>query len=320
MKSFYPLFILALAIFFSAGCGKGVGTVDDQQNQAKAIPDNGGESLVENPGKAPSAAGDRASLTEEEEGEDDPFKGLLGGVNDLLKGAGEIGQEIFGLSVAERRKVGKLMHEQVIEEHDTVEDSKQLVRIKKLAEPFMKKVKGLDLAWEFRILKSDTINAFSHVGGYIYFNTALLDAIESDAELQFIIGHEVGHVLLKHCAQQVAFSLRAREIGTELGGELGGTLAGQVTRAAYATLSKAYDEDQEFASDKWSYETMKEAGHSRQACLAGVLWLQKREAAKKKTGEGETPGNNSEIIKAIENHFRTHPPADERLARLKKLD
>jgi len=220
----------------------------------------------------------------------------------------------------ERKKVGELVHEHVTEEHDIAKDQKQLDRIQGLAKPFLKKVKDLDLAWKFTVLESDTVNAFSHVGGYIYFNTALLDAIESDEELQFIIGHEVGHVLLKHCAQKVAFSMRAREIGAELGGDLGGALAEQITQAAYGTISVAYNEDQEFASDKWSYETLREAGHPKQSCLAGVLWLVKQEEENRKTRVDEDPDNDNEIIKAIDNHFRTHPAADQRLTRLKNLD
>jgi len=311
--SLFPIVVACLSL----GCGKVSGTAAAQKEQSAKPTDSSGEKQTAKV-QAPLNEGHENPASLSDEGKDDPLKSLLGGINDLLGVAGELGQEILGLSVAERKKVGKLMHERVTKEHDVVSNSKQLVRIKKLAQPFLKKIRDVDLEWKFTVLKSDAVNAFSHVGGYFYFNTGLLNVIESDAELQFIIGHEIGHVVLKQCAQSVAFSLRAKQIGTELGGDLGGELAGQVTAVTYGTLSKAYSEKQEFDADKWSYETLRKAGHSKEVCLAGVRGLLKRE--KKRGTKKNDSGIDDQITRAIDNHFRTHPPAEQRLARLKKMD
>lgn len=48
--------------------------------------------------------------------------------------------------------------------------------------------------YEVIVVEAQTPNAFKTVGNYIYITTALIESIESDAALAFIIGHEIGHV------------------------------------------------------------------------------------------------------------------------------
>ena len=62
--------------------------------------------------------------------------------------------------------------------------------------PFKAILSRKDLALKFSIIEADEVNAFSHVGGYIYFNTGLLEIISTDAELQFVVGHEIAHLEL----------------------------------------------------------------------------------------------------------------------------
>ena len=60
------------------------------------------------------------------------------------------------------------------------------------------------------IIASDEVNAFAHLGGYVYLHKGMLDFAESDAELQFVLAHEIAHIELGHCARKVTYA--AREI------------------------------------------------------------------------------------------------------------
>jgi hypothetical protein len=46
---------------------------------------------------------------------------------------------------------------------------------------------------EVFILEADFLNAFTAPGGNIYVTTSMLDALSSEDELAFVIGHELGH-------------------------------------------------------------------------------------------------------------------------------
>lgn len=53
-------------------------------------------------------------------------------------------------------------------------------------------------AYHFYAVESDELNAFACPTGIIYVTTALMDAAESDAELEAVLAHEIVHVELRH--------------------------------------------------------------------------------------------------------------------------
>jgi predicted Zn-dependent protease len=55
-----------------------------------------------------------------------------------------------------------------------------------------------------RIVESGDLNAFTLPGGHIYLNSALLKLTESEAELAFILAHEIGHVAARHATKEAS--------------------------------------------------------------------------------------------------------------------
>jgi predicted Zn-dependent protease len=55
-----------------------------------------------------------------------------------------------------------------------------------------------------RIIESGDLNAFTLPGGHIYLNSALLKLTESEAELAFILAHEIGHVAARHATREAS--------------------------------------------------------------------------------------------------------------------
>ncbi len=54
------------------------------------------------------------------------------------------------------------------------------------------------------IVKDDDVNAFTTGTGYLYFNRGLLAALQNEAQLAMIVGHEAAHVDAGHLAQSNA--------------------------------------------------------------------------------------------------------------------
>jgi predicted Zn-dependent protease len=61
--------------------------------------------------------------------------------------------------------------------------------------------RGLD--WRFRVVDSRAVNAFAVPGGYVYVNRGLIERAENLSELAGVLGHEIGHVTLRHSAEQM---------------------------------------------------------------------------------------------------------------------
>jgi predicted Zn-dependent protease len=60
------------------------------------------------------------------------------------------------------------------------------------------------LQYTFKIVNTDTVNAFSLPGGFIYVHRGLLDFVVNESELAGVLAHEVGHIVAYHSMNDVA--------------------------------------------------------------------------------------------------------------------
>src|SRR5215204_1970620 len=55
-----------------------------------------------------------------------------------------------------------------------------------------------DLDWHFYVVNSSQVNAFALPGGWVYVNRGLIERSDNESELAGALGHEIGHVVLRH--------------------------------------------------------------------------------------------------------------------------
>ncbi len=68
--------------------------------------------------------------------------------------------------------------------------------------------KGID--YKFRVLDSYEVNAYAVLGGSVYVNRGLLDALgPADDELAFALAHEITHIKEKHGVKQALLGMVA---------------------------------------------------------------------------------------------------------------
>ncbi|KAL3834557.1 hypothetical protein ACJIZ3_009293 [Penstemon smallii] len=63
------------------------------------------------------------------------------------------------------------------------------------------------LKWEVIVVNEPIVNAFCLPGGKIVVFTGLLNQFRADAEVATVIGHEVGHAVARHSAEQISKNL-----------------------------------------------------------------------------------------------------------------
>src|SRR5438874_576745 len=61
-----------------------------------------------------------------------------------------------------------------------------------------------DIAVTITVLDSKEVNAFSHLGGYIYVTRGLFNLAATEEEFRFVVGHELAHVDRRHAQALVA--------------------------------------------------------------------------------------------------------------------
>ena len=59
-------------------------------------------------------------------------------------------------------------------------------------------------AFEFFLMRDNTLNAFALPGAFVGVHSGLLLAAESESELASVLAHEIGHVTQRHIARQIA--------------------------------------------------------------------------------------------------------------------
>jgi hypothetical protein len=67
-----------------------------------------------------------------------------------------------------------------------------------------------DIRWTFMVLDDPSVNAFSAPGGYVFVTTGLLKAVENEAQLAGVLGHEIGHVTGRHALD--GYRLQKKEL------------------------------------------------------------------------------------------------------------
>jgi predicted Zn-dependent protease len=111
-----------------------------------------------------------------------------------------------------------------------------------------------------------SINAFALPGGPMFINTGLLKAVDNEAQLAGVMGHEMSHVILRHGTNQASKS-KLIELPAVLGSQVaGGSLVGQLTKlgiglGANSVLLK-FSRSAESQADLMGSHLMAEAGYN----------------------------------------------------------
>jgi predicted Zn-dependent protease len=108
-----------------------------------------------------------------------------------------------------------------------------------------------NLPWEFHVVNDASVNAFALPGGFIFVTRGLMTAINDEAELATVVGHEIGHVTNRHSVQQMSKAELA-QIGLVAGSILSSDIAKMAGLASQglSLLFLKYSRDAENQADK----------------------------------------------------------------------
>lgn len=167
-----------------------------------------------------------------------------------------------------------------------------------------------DTEWPFEctLLADDqTINAFALPGGQMFITAALFDQLETEGQLAGVMAHEIGHVVARHSAQQIAKQqltqglTGAAVIATYDPDNPSSQQAGQVALLIGQLINLKFGRDDELQSDKLGVQFMADAGYDPRAMIQVMEVL----AA---ASDGNAPPE----------FFSTHPNPDNRITRIQQ--
>lgn len=117
--------------------------------------------------------------------------------------------QLSNMSDRQEMELGKQIDEQVKGEFQMYRDSEITAYVEDMGKRLVAQSSRPKLPFTFQVVNDDAINAFATAGGFVYVNTGLLKAADTEAEVAGVIGHEIGHITNKHVLKQIRQSVIA---------------------------------------------------------------------------------------------------------------
>lgn len=115
------------------------------------------------------------------------------------------------LSVYEEQRLGEEIAYQTRGELLFLRDDVVLDYVRKMGGEIVAAAGPQPFEYHFEVVDDDEINAFAAPAGYIYINTGTILRARNASELASVLAHEIGHVSLRHIAENYD---RQRNAGT----------------------------------------------------------------------------------------------------------
>ena len=156
-----------------------------------------------------------------------------------------------------------------------------------------------DFEWEFTVPDSEIQNAFCLPGGKVAVYTGLMDYMDNEAELAFVVGHEIGHAVARHGGERMSRTI-VQSVGAVL---ISMIFENETLDAIYGTgtelgIMLPYSRSNESEADAIGLILMARAGYDPSASY--TFW-------KRFT-------NNAEGSSKLEAILSTHPCDSDRIA------
>lgn len=164
----------------------------------------------------------------------------------------------------------------------------------------------------FKVYQTNDINAFACADGSVRIYSGLLDKMTDDQVLG-VIGHEIGHVALKHSLKQYKAALRnsaIRDAVVSTGGTIAVLTASQLGDLGEALMSAKYSRTQENQADDYGYQFLVQHGRNPWAMAMAF------EKLLSLSNGGASAGSQAASSSAVSEIFSDHPATETRIQRM----
>jgi predicted Zn-dependent protease len=216
--------------------------------------------------------------------------------------------DLTRMSAAEEARLGTAIDAEVRRHLIPVGDRRVDAYLTQLVQRIAAGVDRRDIPYVVTVVKGDAVNAFAVAGGRIYVTQGMIDFVQSEAELAAVLGHEISHVDLRHCVEQLQFERVARSVAPGLG---------DLARLGYDVMLLGFSEERELAADANGARLAAEAGYDPWAAVALFERLLPRDRGRTPTRD---PVVEAAVLipEALRRYVATHPPADQRMEAVRR--
>lgn len=193
----------------------------------------------------------------------------------------------FPIPESQEMIIGDSIHVRMMEENAIVKGHPKQAYLEQILAKLTPHTQRKGITYKIHVINDrQTLNAFSVAGGHLYITSKMIDWVETEDELAFILAHEIAHVDTKHAIRKVQKLI----LGETFFGDYG-ILAANLE----ILLSAPFGQIDEYEADRAGAVIAVEADYNPRLALRFF----------EKMGEGEQYNTLEKII-------RTHPYSQER--------
>lgn len=161
----------------------------------------------------------------------------------------------YELPIEQEEKLGDLMEDAILSNYSKLENEQVDSAIDVITKRLLSGLDSTHYRYQFRVIKSDDINAFTVPGGNIYIFSGLIKESRSAEEIAAVLAHEIGHAEKRHVVKKLLkeFSITA-VVSLLAGGDPSIIL--QVLKEVVGTK---FDREQEEEADQFGLQLLEQS-------------------------------------------------------------
>lgn len=164
----------------------------------------------------------------------------------------------YEVSIEQEEKLGDLFKDMIWDKYPTLKENTADSALQEITSRLVKQLDSTKYRYEFTIIKSDDINAFTIPGGNIYVFSGLMKLAETPEEVAAVLAHEIGHAEKRHVVSKMMKELSITAIVSILSGGDPSIL----TQVLKDIIGNSFDRDQEKEADQFALELLEKSGIS----------------------------------------------------------
>jgi len=150
-------------------------------------------------------------------------------------------------------------------------------RVSRIGAMFARRAARRNIPFSYTVLQNEKVlNAFAAPGGPVFVTTKLLETTQNDAELAYVLGHETGHIELRHvvkAAQKnqtvgIGAGIGAAILGQVLGGGRYANTIGAIAGVGTQLYQKGFSRKEEAQADAYGVDAMARLGFDPRAAVS----------------------------------------------------
>lgn len=232
---------------------------------------------------------------------------VLVSINFTCISTNEVGRTSLILtSESQESQMGEEYYKEVLKESKLSKNKKWIKLINRVGERITS-LTGKEYEWECNVIQSKEINAWALPGGKVAFYEGIMKIFDNEAEIAVVMGHEIGHVILRHGGERMSQGLVVNILGTILESLTPDDQYKELYLGAFAGITTLgvilpYSRLHEYEADNYGILIMAKAGYDPKQALK--FW----EKMSKLSKEGKPP-----------EFLSTHPSDENRIKKLEEL-